>query len=754
MIDAMQMVFGVLIIASLRHIVRCSNSNKFALLKSKTLEKDQVFAVQKLIQRLIPKHADGFVITLNASYFELKNNLDAFEFRSLNDGKISITATSGVAAAAGFYHYLKYWCNCHVSWSGDQLNMPSILPSVSQPVTKYFQERFRYYQNVCTVSYSMAFWNWSRWEREIDWMALNGINLPLAFTAQETVWQKVYIELGLTQEELDSHFAGPAFLAWQRMGNIDGWGGPLPASWYQQQMSLQQNILKRMRSLGMMPVLPGFAGHIPKALVKRLYPEAKYYNLKNWGHFSSEYSGSFLLKSEDDLFQQIGSMFIKAQQEIYNGTDHIYNADVFNEMKPPKLTTDFMYKTSKSIFQSMLSGDPNAVWLMQTWMFCKSYWTEDLIKSWLTVPIGRLILLDLASDIYPIYNNTNGYYGHPFIWSMIENFGGTTRLYGKVEDNIKAILSARNEFGNYMVGTGMTPEGIEQNDVNFEIMNEMAWRNSNINMTKWIKQYAFRRYGVVNDHICDAWQMLLNTVYNCHSDIQNGRRGEGRIPVIRPYITSKLPVFMWYNPKDLFCAWTHMIAASQQIQSTDAFRYDLVKFGTQVLEDLSIHLYYQLIKAYEEKDLYQITNAGRTLIDLLNDMDTLLSTDRFSLLGTWIGSAKNLGENMKEKRILEYNARIQITLWGPNGEIHDYANKNWAGLIQSYYTPRWKMFIDDVTRCVYNNVSFSSKVFGSKLLSFEQSWTKDISQFPSFPTGSAFKVSEILLKKYAKYFDV
>lgn len=61
----------------------------------------------------------------------------------------------------------------------------------------------------------------------------------------------------------------------QRMGNIDGWGGPLPASWYQQQMSLQQNILNRMRSLGMIPVLPGFAGHIPKALVKRLYPEAK-----------------------------------------------------------------------------------------------------------------------------------------------------------------------------------------------------------------------------------------------------------------------------------------------------------------------------------------------------------------------------------------------------------------------------------------------------------------------------------------------
>lgn len=54
-----------------------------------------------------------------------------------------------------------------------------------------FFSRFRYYQNVCTVSYSFVWWDWPRWEREIDWMALNGINLPLAFTGQEAIWQEV-----------------------------------------------------------------------------------------------------------------------------------------------------------------------------------------------------------------------------------------------------------------------------------------------------------------------------------------------------------------------------------------------------------------------------------------------------------------------------------------------------------------------------------------------------------------------------------
>ena len=31
---------------------------------------------------------------------------------------------------------------------------------------------------------------------------------------------------------------------------------------------------------------------------------------------------------------------------------------------------------------------------------------------------------------------------------------------------------------------------------------------------------------------------------------------------------------------------------------------------------------------------------------------------------------------------LEFNARNQVTLWGPNGEINDYAAKSWGGLVK------------------------------------------------------------------------
>ncbi len=86
----------------------------------------------------------------------------------------------------------------------------------------------------------MPFWKWKDWERFIDWMALNGVNMPLAITGQEMVWYKVWKKIGLTDEEIRSYFTGPVYLPWHRMANIDGWNGPLPMQWLESQAELQK----------------------------------------------------------------------------------------------------------------------------------------------------------------------------------------------------------------------------------------------------------------------------------------------------------------------------------------------------------------------------------------------------------------------------------------------------------------------------------------------------------------------------------
>src|SRR5947209_8760778 len=63
---------------------------------------------------------------------------------------------------------------------------------------------------MCVCACVQAWWDWSRWEREIDWMALNGINLPLAFTGQEYVWQQTFQQFQLQSSDLNDFFSGLA----------------------------------------------------------------------------------------------------------------------------------------------------------------------------------------------------------------------------------------------------------------------------------------------------------------------------------------------------------------------------------------------------------------------------------------------------------------------------------------------------------------------------------------------------------------
>lgn len=73
-----------------------------------------------------------------------------------------------------------------------------------------------------------------------------------------------------------------------RMGNIRGFGGPLPEHWHDQSIRLQHRILQRMRDLGIIPVLPAFAGHVPRAFA-RLFPNAKMTKIDKWNKFEDKY---------------------------------------------------------------------------------------------------------------------------------------------------------------------------------------------------------------------------------------------------------------------------------------------------------------------------------------------------------------------------------------------------------------------------------------------------------------------------------
>ncbi|XP_044936646.1 alpha-N-acetylglucosaminidase isoform X2 [Mustela putorius furo] len=559
--------------------------------------------------------------------------------------------------------------------------------------------------------------------------------------------QQVYLALGLTQSEIDEYFTGPAFLAWERMGNLHTWGGPLPRSWHLKQLYLQHRILDRMRSFGMIPVLPAFAGHVPKALT-RVFPQINVTQLGSWGHFNCSYSCSFLLAPEDPLFPVIGSLFLRELTKEF-GTDHIYGADTFNEMLPPSSEPSYLAAATASVYQAMITVDPDAVWLLQGWLFQHQpqFWGPAQVRAVLgAVPRGRLLILDLFAESQPVYLRTASFHGQPFIWCMLHNFGGNHGLFGALEAVNQGPAAARLFPNSTMVGTGMAPEGIGQNEVVYALMAELGWRKDPVaDLEAWVTSFAARRYGVDSKETEVAWRLLLGSVYNCSGEACTGHN---RSPLVRrPSL--QMVTTVWYNRSAVFEAWRLLLAAAPTLAKSPTFRYDLLDVTRQAAQELVSLYYTEARTAYLNKELVPLMRAAGILVyELLPALDGVLASDSRFLLGTWLEQARAVAVSETDARFYEQNGRYQLTLWGPEGNILDYANKQLAGLVAGYYAPRWELFMQMLVESLVQGRPFQQHHFEENAFQLEQSFVFSTQRYPSQPQGDTVDLAKKLFLKY------
>ena len=181
------------------------------------------------------------------------------------------------------------------------------------------------------------------------------------------------------------------------------------------------------------------------------------------------------------------------------------------------------------------------------------------------------------------------------------------------------------------------------------------------------------------------------------------------------------------------------------------FRYDLVDISKQALHLLVIPLYHDLIRAYNAKSVPQVAQIGIKLLNMFDDLDKILQTNQKFLLGCWLNSAKAMGTTPEEVKLYEYNARIQITLWGPTGEFDDYANKMWSGLVNDYYKPRWELFIEELVDAIRQGKRLDNNAFAKRLLERETAWTQGRKKYPCRPVGDSVEVAMFLHRKYRLY---
>lgn len=668
---------------------------------------------------------------------------DTFTLEGEN-GKISITANSINSMAFGLNHYLKEYCNSTVTWYlRDTINIPSKLPSVPEKLTRSARVKDRFFLNYCTYGYSLNWWQWNEWERLIDWMALNGVNMALATTGQESVWQMVWRKMGLTDDEIRQFFTGPSYLAWHRMANIDSWHSPLPQHWLDQQLELQIKIIERERNLGISPIFTSFTGHVPKSL-QRVYPEADITKLNAWTGFEEQYN-SYYLNPTDTLFTQIQNAFMEQQQNLF-GNSNIYSVDPFNELDPPSWEPDYLANTSRLIYESITKFNPEAIWLQMSWVFFhkRKDWTTDRLKPYLTaVPKEKLVLLDYYCDKVELWKQTESFYGQSFIWSYLGNFGGNTMIAGDVKDISSKLDYAYANAGENFTGIGCTLEGLDVNPMMYEYVLDRAWETQND--SEWIDKLADRHLGHVDLNFRKAWQLLYDKVY-CEP---SGNRAS--VICGRPNIQGRSKwnnTRIAYNNKDLLKVWEHMTQTPRSEEPS--FRFDCVNIARQCLENYFGTLHLESLKAYKVKDQQRIDDLGATMLELIEDVDKLVTTDGYFLLGKWIADARSLGGDNAEADYYEQDARNILTTWGGRGySLNDYANRSWSGLLNSYYKPRWESFYRQLSDAAATGQDFDQKSFDEEMYNFEWKWVNGKEKYTDKPQGDFYQIFTQLYQKYA-----
>lgn len=710
-------------------------------------------AAGALLKRVLPNDTDYFIF----ESIPAEKGKDLFEIES-KKGKIVISGNNGVSMASGLNWYLKNHCRCHISLNGSQLNLPDPLPMVKPKVRISSPFKYRNFFNYCTFSYTMAWWNWERWEKMIDYMALNGMNMPLAVTGQEAVWQEVYRELGLSDLQIRDFLPGPAYLPWGWMGNIDGLAGPLPQDWIDSHTKLQQKILARERELGMTPILQGFTGHVPAA-IKELFPEAKIHQTTRWAGMP----GTWFLDPQDPLFQRVGRSFIEKQTRRF-GTDHLYDADCFNEVNPPTNDPLFITNMGKSVYQVMQTADPEAVWVFQGWfLFWQAdFWKPPQARALLeAVPDGEtrfhMLGLDLYAESQPVWKKTGAFYGKPWVWNVLCHLGQKVTMGGDLFTMQKNLVEAlESKQSGKLCGIGMMMEGLGYNPIIQEFITGKTWKPGIVDLQKWAADYALRRYGSREPGLQKAWQLLVAGPYS--RDIVR----ESFIcltPRLRELQSEGFGV--GYDAHKAARACQLLLDCADEnknktkLTQLKTFRFDLTHVTREMLVNLANRFNHNIFTAYKQKDAGGMVKNGELFLQLIRDLDELLGTNQHFLLGRWIADARKWGKDEKEKDFYEWNARTIITLWEPakKSQLRDYASKQWSGLLKDFYLPRWQLYLEQLHQSLMDNRRFSKKKFFNDLREMELAWTQRTDQYPSEPRGDTLEVSRRLFRKYISYYN-
>jgi alpha-N-acetylglucosaminidase len=691
---------------------------------------------QALTRRIVPTLARQ----LTFQTIPPENGYDVFEIEGVA-GKVVLRGNNGVAMASALNRYLDEFCHCQISWNcGNQLVVPSPAPPVVRKVRVVSPHQFRYAYNYCTHGYTMAWWDWPRWEHELDFLALKGVNLALIIQGQEQVWIDALTKFGYTEANARQWLCLPSHQPWQYMANIEAYGGPMSRDYVAERLRLGQRIVARMHELGITPVLQGYYGIVPSDF-KRRFPDAKI-------HPQGEWAGGLprpdMLDPLDPLFPKLAAAFYDAQTRLFSPPGFLA-ADPFHEGGSTEGID--LAACARAIRGAMVNAGPGTTWVLQSWMENPRQPMLDALDK------SQLLVLDLNCEAKENWRLRGQFGQTPWLWCTIQNFGGNVGLgspFDVLRERPAQALAEAGPGHGQMRGIGALMEGSETQPLVWDLFFQNAWSTSAPDGNLWLRDYGRRRYGADNPAALRALHLLRETVYSPLADGAPLNSVVCARPSLEPFPKAR----QWgttephYDPAKLVEAWQNLLDAAPACGASDGYRYDLADVSRQALADLAGRYHQAMLQAYARKDAAALRQLSGRMLDLLGDLDAVLATRKEFLLGVWLADARRCGTTPEESDLCERCARELVTTWDRHDSITDYANRQWSGLVGTFYRDRWRIWLDALQAALANGRDVDVPAIRAHIRDADLAWTLQHNAYPAAPQGDTIAVARRLFKKY------
>ncbi|MFE3110765.1 alpha-N-acetylglucosaminidase TIM-barrel domain-containing protein [Kitasatospora indigofera] len=654
-------------------------------------------------------------------------------------GAIRIEGTSPATLLTGAGWYLKHVAKVDVGWPGDSLGkLPATLPAVPGTITNTAVVAHRYALNDTDDGYSGAYRTFEDYQREIDLLALHGVNEVFVQMGAEYPYYKALQNFGYSAQDLQKWIPQPAHQGWWLLQNMSNTtNNPVSDSLINARAAEGRQIADYLRSLQMTPVLPGYFGTVPTDF-KTKNPSATVVPQGTW----QAYQRPAWLDPTSPLFTQVAASYYAVQKDKF-GDSAMYKMDPIHEAGANTTGMD-VPAVGVAIQKALNTAHPEATWAILGWTDNPK---PDMIKN---LDKTKMLIVDGLSDRYNNLDRETTWGGIPYTFGAIDNFGGHTTIGAATSTWIERFDTWLHKPNSALKGIAYLPEGTGGNPASFDLFTELAWQPAKIDQSAWFADYASRRYGGTDPHATAAWDQLRRGPYSLVTG--SSAEPQDSLFTARPGLTvnraaSWSPSAMRYSAGTVQKALTELLQVDSTLRTSDAYKFDLVDTARQALTNRSRVLLPQINTAYNAKNLTTFRALVKEWADDLALLDKLTASDSHFLLGPWLEDAKAWGATAAEKAQLEYDARSVLTTWGNTenqsnaGALHDYGNRELSGLIGDLYAPRWAAYFKALDTALSANTAAILPTAADAFAGDDQ-WARKTNVYPTTAVGDPYALAK------------